>query len=107
MAGGESVTAGNRPNSGRRKLPPTLKLCLLVGLFLAGVHASSGWSFAIDEGASDGTFGRGGFDLGWGKPEDDDDEKSTPTPTASPTPTPGDDSFFNGNVEDSGRGDKL
>ena len=61
----------------------------------------------VDDGPSDGTFGRGGFDLGWGKAEDDDEEKVAPTPSPTPTPTPRDDSFFNGNVEDSGRGDKL
>ena len=62
-----------------------------------------------EEGGREATFGRGGFDLGWGKGnDDDDDDEAKPKATPTPTPTPKrDDSFFKQNVEDTGAGDKL
>jgi hypothetical protein len=78
-----------------------------AALFLLSVPAVFGQP---SEGPGDGTFGRGGFDLGWGKPNDDDEEedgKAKATPTPTPTPKKGDDSFFQRNVEETGAADKF
>lgn len=84
---------------------------VFFGFFFALFSVPESLAGAQDEGGKEPSFGRGGFDLGWGKGEDwDAEDEAKEKETPSPTPTPkavGDDSFFKRDVEDTGAGDKM